>query len=105
MPRYIDADKIVYWTRYVSSNCLQSDVRKVAFRDEIERMPTADVVPRSEVAKIFEELDEARERWESTYSSDHFGYGGGSYGYLQTDVDHTIYELKRKYTEENNNEN
>ena len=49
MARYIDADKIVYWTRYVSPNGLEHDVRKVAFRDEIERMQTADVAPKSEV--------------------------------------------------------
>ena len=45
MARYIDADKIVYWVRYVSSTCLESDVRRIAFLDEIERMPTEDVVP------------------------------------------------------------
>ena len=49
MARYIDADKIVFWIRYVSSNGLESDVRKIAFSDEIERMPTVDVMPKSEV--------------------------------------------------------
>ena len=44
MPRYIDADKIVYWIRHVSKDGLETDVRKVAFLDEIKRMPTADVV-------------------------------------------------------------
>lgn len=54
----------------------------------------------SEVAEeIFAEIEEARERWKSVYSPDHFGYGGSAYGYLESDVDHTIYELKNKYTE------
>lgn len=82
--------------------------------------PLPDVVPKSEVEnsipidvhealkqrakaevarEIFAEIEEAKERWEAIYSSDHFGYGGGAYGYLETDVDHTIYELKKKYTE------
>lgn len=55
----------------------------------------------SEVAEeIFAEIYEARERWEAIYSRDYFGYGGDAYGYLESDVDHTIYELKRKFTEE-----
>lgn len=44
MARYIDADKIVFWIRHVSSNGLDDDVRRVAFSDEIARMPAADVV-------------------------------------------------------------
>lgn len=44
MARYIDVDRIVFWIRYVSSNGLYSDVRKVAFSDEIARIPTADVL-------------------------------------------------------------
>lgn len=56
MTRYIDADRIVYWIRYVSSNGLEHDVRKIAFSDEIERMPTADVIPRAIVNQIFEDL-------------------------------------------------
>lgn len=51
MARYIDADKIVYWIRHVSSNGLEYDVRRIAFLDEIKRMPTADVVPKSEVER------------------------------------------------------
>ena len=60
MARYIDADKIVFWIKYVSSNGMlcDTDVRKVAFSDEIARIPTADVVPRAEMAReIFEEMD------------------------------------------------
>ena len=49
MTQYIDADNIVYWTR--------RDVRKVAFSDEIARVPTADVVPKSEVEWLEKEVD------------------------------------------------
>ena len=63
-------------------------------------------IGRKEVAReIFEEIEEARERWEAVYSNDHFGYGGGAYGYLESDVDHTIYELKKKYIGEKENNN
>ena len=48
MARYIDADKIVFWIRRVSSDGLNVDVRRIAFSDEIGRIPTADVVPKSE---------------------------------------------------------
>lgn len=41
---YIERGKIIYWIRHVSSNGLDSDVRRVAFSDEIARIPTADVV-------------------------------------------------------------
>ena len=58
MPRYIDADRIVFWIRHVSSNgkLCDTDVRKVAFSDEIARIPTADVVPKSEVEKAIDDL-------------------------------------------------
>ena len=52
----------------------------------------------SEVAReIFEELEKARKKWDTVYDNDHFGYNGSAFGYLETDVDHTIYELKKKY--------
>jgi rubrerythrin len=43
MSRYIDADQIVYWIRHTSRDGLEDDVRRVAFKDAIERIPTADV--------------------------------------------------------------
>lgn len=52
MARYIDADRITFWIRQVSSNGLDFDVRKIAFSDEIARMPTADVAPKSEVERL-----------------------------------------------------
>lgn len=82
-------------------------IADVAPKSEVERWrrnleAVLEEIPETkrEIAReIFEEIDEARERWEAVYSNDHFGYGGGAYGYLQTDVDHTIYELKKKYVE------
>lgn len=56
---------------------------------------------KTDVAReILAELEEASERWDTMWKSDHFGYGGDAFGYLETDVDHTLYELKKKYTEE-----
>lgn len=43
MSRYIDADRIVYWIRHTSRDGLEDDIRRVAFKDAIERIPTADV--------------------------------------------------------------
>ena len=91
MARYIDADKIVFWIRYVSSNGMlcDTDVRKVAFSDEIARMPTADVAPRAEVAReIFGEIAQIKKE------------------YASGDIDgDTLYAmlhlLEKKYTEAN----
>jgi hypothetical protein len=102
MARYIDADKLVDWckeTLQVQST-LAGKAYVDAFLTAVLSCPTADVAPRAEVAReIFEEIEEARKRWESIWKSDHYGSGGGAYGYLETDVDSTIYDLKKKYTE------
>lgn len=64
------------------------------------RRHDAIVEAKSEVAReILAEIEEERERWKAIYSSNHFRDGGDAYGYLEDDVDHTIYELKKKYTE------
>lgn len=42
-PRYIDTNQIVYWIRHISRDGLEDDIRKVAFKDAIERIPAADV--------------------------------------------------------------
>lgn len=70
MARYIDAEKIVFWIRYVSKYGLEYDVRKIAFSDEIARMPTAaDVAP---VDKLIEAVKKII--CENTYPSfDHNG--------------------------------
>ena len=54
----------------------------------------------SDVAReIFEEIEEARKDWGRMWQRDYYGYGGDADGYLGIDVEHTIYELKKKYTE------
>ena len=55
----------------------------------------------SEFAReIFEEIEKARKKWDTVHNIDHFGYNGSAFGYLEADVDHTIYELKKKYESE-----
>lgn len=58
MARYIDADKLCNGLKgmaIVQPPDKQSTILGVV--STIENMPTADVVPKSEVAKIFEEID------------------------------------------------
>ena len=71
MARYIDAEKIVYWVRYVSSNGLDSDVRRVAFSDEIARMPAADVVSK----EMFEQVNWERDMALKTLEEHGIGLG------------------------------
>ena len=71
MARYIDADKIVYWVRYVSSNGLDSDVKRVAFSDEIARMPAADVVSK----EVFEQVKWERDTALKTLEEHGIGLG------------------------------
>lgn len=104
MARYIDADalikKIFPLGMFDNGNYA---VNARAVKKAIDSIPTADVAPKSEFAReIFAEIENARERWETVYSRDHFSYGGDAYGYSQIDVDHTIYELKKKYIGEQN---
>lgn len=94
MARYTDIDKLIaeYDRVHVGP---AGGARKL-----MVEAPIADVAPRAEVAReIFEEIEEARKHWESIWKSDPYGSGGGAYGYLETDVDSTIYDLKKKYTE------
>lgn len=48
MARYIDADNIEYYARYVGMDEF-AGLRTVAYMEDIDNMPTADVVPKSEV--------------------------------------------------------
>jgi hypothetical protein len=105
MPRYIDADSIVHKLRSVATDEKQDGLIKVLLLiaiEEIEKEPTADVVPRSEV---FEEVDKFR-----TNIMNKFIYlcRGNDYNKLTLlkigDVvdemyDVQIAELKKKYTE------
>lgn len=55
----------------------------------------------SEVAReIFEELLKEMKNWKYVWHQDYYGYGGDAMGYLSECVDHTIAELKKKYTKE-----
>ena len=63
MPKYVDTDKIHY-TTIIDSNGRDSwgrqlyKRREVVYKSALDRMPAADVAPRTEVAReIFEEMD------------------------------------------------
>ena len=95
MARYIDADKL---SEYITTNyckncdiydgekcnsCLMNDALNF-----IETFQTADVVPKSEVKKIFKEFERLMENNEVWFG--------------QTDeMREEFAELKKKYTEEN----
>lgn len=98
MARYIDADKIVFWIRYVSSNGMlcDTDVRKVAFSDEIARMPTADVAPRAEIINaIFDDIEASIAV--HAYTSKSEDYAEGACDTIEW-VDSKIAALRKKYT-------
>ena len=116
MPRYIDADRIVFWIRHVSSNgkLCDTDVRKVAFSDEIARIPTADVVPKSEVEELkhiykrynkaikHEREEVAREIFEEIEKLMFDGAVGGKFPAKVINPSKYA-ELKKKYTEGESN--
>ena len=54
MARYIDADKIPYYLD--TSEEAPMEGRQIAFKSDIEKIPTADVAPRSEVGEPLEDL-------------------------------------------------
>ena len=81
MARYIDADKFAH-------DLAQSCVHKAIVLNVLDRQPTAEVAPKSEVAKIFENIEIILLGWcNSCYPLDVA---------LQQ-----IAELKKKYTEDN----
>ena len=51
MARYIDADKIPIYFRYVTDGDGHRSIREIAFSLDIKLIPTADVVPKSEADK------------------------------------------------------
>ena len=93
MARYIDVDKLLKEVKR-GGHALQ-EWSTLGVCCVIERQPTADVVPKSEVAReIFEEIEDALERaYDSDKQSD---YPMPHYNdYLKEYID----ELKKKYTE------
>lgn len=69
----------------------------VVFVDDIEKLPAADVVPRAEIEKIFEEI----ERLLDNYHSACLPVGTiEPYTYYEGDLGEAFAEFKKKYTEE-----
>lgn len=55
MARYIDADRIEYTARYVGTDEF-AGFQTIAYKSEIDEIPTADVVPKSEWISAEERL-------------------------------------------------
>ena len=90
MARYIDADALtehIQKLKVVTDDWFGMGIARGIERAEtaIQMQPTADVVPRSEVAEIFEEIEKLTNRWlnEADYSVGEFSYD--------------LTELKEKY--------
>ena len=106
MPRYIDADKVNEEIDTIQTS-LESNDDKVWHKNKpyykglamarsvINEQPTADVVPRSEVVKIFEEIGKILYEYDKTAERDKSEYGELIVG----DIGYAISELKNKYTE------
>ena len=85
MARYIDADKAMEEVNQIGGHNL-CDWSTIGVKALIDRQPTADVVPKSEVEKIFEEIEALRLKH--------------TYGEIdEADLNIGLYELKKKYTE------
>lgn len=95
MARYIDAEALkerLYAISVVSDDWYGMGINRGLDRAEtaIDMMPTADVAPKSEVAReIFEEIEEIKKEYTS-------GDIDGNELYIM------LYLLKKKYTEEHN---
>lgn len=86
MARYVEVDEL---KAKINANAWSNPVVPIYVNKVIDRTPTADVAPRSEVAReIFEEIDSLFEKFynDPLYSCGELGYD--------------IEELKQKYTEE-----
>ena len=82
MARYIDADKF-------KNDLAQACVHKAIVTNVLDRQPTADVAPKSEVAReIFEEIESMFIRY--TFDDDYISLG----------IRDEFAELKKKYTED-----
>lgn len=101
MARYIDADTLIEMLNNKAKTDLEMGLYNhgaltQSFISFVERQPTADVVPRAEVEKIFEDIECAlclRER-------DHLPFNGKEYvKYFDILLEGDIAELKKKYTE------
>ena len=117
MARYIDADKIDYTVTVVGRD-ENAGYRAVAFESDIDEMPTADVAPKSEVARLQAEVNRYKRYYfhhdydemiaEVLDELDRFINSNcieikderGIKGYVTSSIHFAIAELKKKYTEE-----
>lgn len=92
--RYIDADALLTdeMTHTLPNGCGRSSGRVVVFVEDIESIPTADVVPRETVEQIFAEIEKALNTFD------------GSWADTVIDTQCLIEELKKKYTGGEDNE-
>lgn len=103
MARYIDVDKMIdgYSTTfpYDLSYCDDGDLM-----EWLEAQPTADVVPKTEVARgIFEEIEKTIARVYNDFMFNKEGVGMNVLKVIEfsDDLDLAIAELKKKYTKGN----
>lgn len=109
MARYIDADKLIehiLTLRVVTDNMYGMGITRGIERAEtaIQMQPTADVVPKSEVEKIFDEIEKIRlkeitrcevmREKEYTHAQRNY-WEGGEHSLRQ--LSYWIAELKKKY--------
>jgi hypothetical protein len=91
MPRYIDADKLI--DKIFPIGLIDDGnytINAKAVKIAIDKMPTADVVPKSEVEQIFDDIE--RLMFATKIGTLH-GF------YYSTDLKYCVTELKNKYTE------
>ena len=104
MARYIDGDKLLEYYEERHKNLCKKNGETDAYCQGYEDAMyvaehidfTADVVPRSEVVKIFEEIGKILYEYDKTAERDKSEYGELIVG----DIGYAISELKNKYTEE-----
>lgn len=84
MERYINPSKITFKEPHLVGVDGELYITLSDMKKAIEETPSEDVVQKSEVVKIFEEIEKASVEWK---------------GYVSSDVRKTLAELKKKYTE------
>ena len=122
MARYIDADLLLTdeKTHTLPIGCGKASGNVVVFVDDIEKLPTADVVPKSEIKKIVAQIaKQEMDSYEAIYKQDVAmeifeeiertldNYHSAccpigeieTYSYYEVDLGEAIYELKKKYTD------
>jgi hypothetical protein len=103
MARYIDADRLSFYFNALAEHAEIEGLLNMAHVHRrclqmIEDEPTADVVPKSEVEKIFEEIEDALSE---NFHAD-CQMGDVIEDYYDDNLRDAIAELKKKYTEGTN---